>query len=502
MSKARPLKNTDKDFGRRLYASDKGYTEQMKEVTDKAMLDVAPFHLSELKKPYLSDSYEEMEHQYSPIAGIAPVPPQMEYNKTTGVEMCWKTEPPDEGEPKHWYLVEVWNMVKEQMTTLNGKVTKYQRTYYPAWFEMKNTKTDTKGFKLEISLPYAVLDAHGEIRGFQSGGNVWYDIKDDEATIKAILARLKKTGSIRAETTARLTLDADADGEVEITAKDGKTELKKKVSVQLLLSGHYIKCHHATTEKAYYGHLDGGVIDNLCGYSSRMKKYNEVSLSHPTPVYSGTPSSSTETINTDTGWYFTGGLHNVVVDGVTIPVSHHARITGIGSYVTDTLSYSFSVNGSIVLSGSQSKVNGSVTETTYGKWINVITLETVYEDVPVIVVSTRSDGPIITPTVAACWTYADLYYLALASPISTVAYSGMLSVWYDKPMIVSQLSLRDDSKELLFINPNTHDLGFRNMPGGSSIAVANVVSVQTVNGVPIHVDGYDHANVYYYERTP
>jgi hypothetical protein len=230
MSKARPLTNTDKDFGRRLYASDKGYTEQMKEVTDKAKLDVKPFHLSEFKKPYLTDDYVEMEHQYSPVGGIPPVPPSLPDNPesdTTEGRMRWKVEPPDEGEPEHWYLVEVWNRVKEQTTTLNGKTTKYKRTYYPAWFEMKNTETGTKGFKLEISLPSAVLDATGEIRGFYAGNNVWYDVKADKTVIKAILAYLHEKGTTQAFTTARLTLDADAGGEVEIKAKDGKTELKK-----------------------------------------------------------------------------------------------------------------------------------------------------------------------------------------------------------------------------------------------------------------------------------
>jgi hypothetical protein len=232
MSKARPLTNTDKDFGRRLYASDKGYTEQMKEVTDKAKLDVKPFHLSEFKKPYLTDDYVEMEHRYSPVAGIPPVPPSLLDNsesETTGGKMRWKVDPPDEGEPEHWYLVEVWNRVKEQTTTLNGKTTKYQRIYYPAWFEMKNTQTGTKGFKLEISLSNAVLDAAGEIRGFYAGNNIWYDIKTQQATIKAILAYLHEKGTTQAFTTARLTLDADADGEVEVKAKDGKTEIKEKV---------------------------------------------------------------------------------------------------------------------------------------------------------------------------------------------------------------------------------------------------------------------------------
>jgi hypothetical protein len=245
MSKARPLSNTDKDFGRRLYASDKGYTEQMKEVTDKAKLDVKPFHLSEFKKPYLTDDYVEMEHQYSPVGGIPPVRPSLPDNPesdTTEGRMRWKVDPPDEGEPEHWYLVEVWNRVKEQTTTLNGKTTKYQRIYYPAWFEMKNTETGTKGFRLEISLPSAVLDATGEIRGFYAGNNVWYDVKADKTVIKAILAYLHEKGTTQAFTTARLTLDADAGGEVEIKAKDGKTELKGKV---VCSSGYFIRSYPA-----------------------------------------------------------------------------------------------------------------------------------------------------------------------------------------------------------------------------------------------------------------
>lgn len=59
---------TEKEFGRRPYVSgkEKGYTDMMKETTDKATLDERPFHLSEFKKPYRADNFFHMEHAHSP----------------------------------------------------------------------------------------------------------------------------------------------------------------------------------------------------------------------------------------------------------------------------------------------------------------------------------------------------------------------------------------------------------------------------------------------------
>lgn len=56
---------TEKESGVRTYVSGQEYPTQMRTKTDKAALDEKPFHLSEFKKPYEADSYEEMEHFFS-----------------------------------------------------------------------------------------------------------------------------------------------------------------------------------------------------------------------------------------------------------------------------------------------------------------------------------------------------------------------------------------------------------------------------------------------------
>lgn len=281
---------TEREFGRRPYISgrEKGYTGMMREVTDKAMLDAkGPFNLSEFKKPYKADSYEEMEYQYSDVGGIVtpstyfppvtppdpdvptvnpykpwtpgpvnpptdtpvtpptppvnpykpwtpPVTPQDPETRESATALRWKVAPPDEGEQEHWYLIEVWNRVKETTRIEGGKVAKYMRYYYPAWFDFKKTKPGTTGFKLEISLPNAALDARGSIAGFWHGGNTWYDVKTQAGLIQQIIGYMWSRGYSQPTMTARLTLEAGATGEVEIVAKDGRTEIKKKVKVQTL----------------------------------------------------------------------------------------------------------------------------------------------------------------------------------------------------------------------------------------------------------------------------
>lgn len=76
---------TEKESGARTYVSGKEYPEQMRTKTDKAALDEKPFHLSEFKKPYEADSYEEMEHFFSWPQGHRPGfdSPMEESGKTT-----------------------------------------------------------------------------------------------------------------------------------------------------------------------------------------------------------------------------------------------------------------------------------------------------------------------------------------------------------------------------------------------------------------------------------
>ena len=258
---------TEKEYGRRPYITGKetSYVEMMQEVTDKARLDQGEFHLSEFKKPYLPGSYEQMEYQFSPVEGLTPLKPwrvdfpetttttqqEDEYGSSTSTgSLRWKREPPAKGEADHWYLVEVWNRIRETSQTTNGKVTKYTKTYYPAWFEIRKTKANTKGFKLEVSLPNAAFDSQGGVRGFWHGGYAWYNVERQAGAIQAIVSYMWERGYSQPTMTAKLTLSAEATGEVEIVARDGKTTLRKKVKTAKrdIISG----CYYLGTDGLYY----------------------------------------------------------------------------------------------------------------------------------------------------------------------------------------------------------------------------------------------------------
>jgi hypothetical protein len=133
----------------------------------------------------------------------------------------------------------VWNRIRETSQTTNGKVTKYTKTYYPAWFEIRKTKANTKGFKLEVSLPNAAFDSQGGVRGFWHGGYAWYNVERQAGAIQAIVSYMWERGYSQPTMTAKLTLSAEATGEVEIRAKDGKTTLRKKVTSRQTVEDYY-----------------------------------------------------------------------------------------------------------------------------------------------------------------------------------------------------------------------------------------------------------------------
>lgn len=60
------------EYGRKPYIS-KSYYDMMNNITDKQIADQILVKQSEMKKPYLSDSYEEMEHFFPPIYGHPPI---------------------------------------------------------------------------------------------------------------------------------------------------------------------------------------------------------------------------------------------------------------------------------------------------------------------------------------------------------------------------------------------------------------------------------------------
>jgi hypothetical protein len=409
-------------------------------------------------------------------------------NTNTG-SLRWKTQPPDEGEAEHWYLIEVWNRLKETSQTSNGRVTKYTKTYYPAWFEMKKTKANTKGFKLEVSLPNAAFDSQGGIRGFWHGsGDVWYNVEKQAGAIEAIIEYMWERGYSRPTMTARLTLSAEATGEVEIRAKDGKTTLRKKVSLGAV--GHYIKCHD-TESIGYYGQFVDGVIGGLRSFSSRMKAYAALDISTITPTRT-TETSATSTVSTIAQVY-----------GIYTPENFLWHLALSTQMKTDITSWTVTITDTYTVNGTAYEVvtvsNHQYTEVwtrDYGcghytldgsydgtVWVNdEMTchldnwqLDHVYPD-------SGDDNP----AYLRCWTCDDLYYL------EGIAQHPCLTDWSDPQALATTIALREDGKEMLFINSGSNFVGLRDMANGDSINAFYLEANQTVDGKAVQVDGYTY----------
>lgn len=233
-------KPANRDFGRRLYLSDKGYVEQMRQTTDRAKLNEQEFPLSEFKKPYATDSYEEMEYRYSPTDGkglqidlptVTRIDREIEEGqqpvtttRTGESSLSWRIEPPDEADVSKDYNIEVNTGVKETVQITAGKVTKHQKTFRTPVFSLVKASADAKGFDLEVLVkvntthdPY--IRVHYQYR--------WY--KWDDAWLKSLYQR----GLIIAEATmqAKLITKDSAAGTYEVRVEDGKTRLREKVKI-------------------------------------------------------------------------------------------------------------------------------------------------------------------------------------------------------------------------------------------------------------------------------
>ena len=96
-------KLVERDYGRRLYATDVSYPEAMRQKTQKYLDSVMLIKHSEFEKPYLEDDYETM--QYGPIPPIPPMPPTPPYPpipdcrvgcEAAGVVEGWQVCAPDD----------------------------------------------------------------------------------------------------------------------------------------------------------------------------------------------------------------------------------------------------------------------------------------------------------------------------------------------------------------------------------------------------------------------
>jgi hypothetical protein len=292
-----------------------------------------------------------------------------------------------------------------------------------------------------------------------------------------------------------------------------------------VLEGYYIKCHAPDGKEKYghlvfspYGELLSGMIDELFDYSPKMLPYREVELEHEQIEVLGwesklcdmstTITTVTTVVDTDTGWYWTGGAHNTEIDGVTIPISHHERVAEVGSYTTTTTNIIWSFEGVTQYSEDSVVVTGGYTRTVEGKWINVVTRETVYVDEgsPEVTYIDMSSTNGVQPPYpghyvsvggvhtgefidSVAWTYGDLYYSEMDD------YSEILSAWNDKMMLSSQLALRTDGKELLFVDSVSFEIAFRDMPGGEELTRVYMGNPQIVDNVDYQWD-FSYANIF------
>jgi hypothetical protein len=240
-------KLTDRDYGRRLYVSGKEYQTQMREVTDKAKLDQKPFHLSELKKPYATDSYEEMEYNLSWPGGIKIgfdypfiIRPENEEEETTSQyssRLKWITEPPDIVEAGHWYLMEVANASRIKQLRRAGEIIRADIQYLLPQFNIRKASADAKG--MEVEQRFATI-SNSALANFMRLGQrsirfVYEWAKTGSQRFLYLMSNLwdGREGATVVESAAqaKLIVGDEAAGVYEVRVTDGKTILKHIVSI-------------------------------------------------------------------------------------------------------------------------------------------------------------------------------------------------------------------------------------------------------------------------------
>lgn len=238
MSLKTGIKTADnKDFGRRFYVSKEDYATQMKQTTDRAKLNEKEFHLSEFKKPYATDSYEDMEYQFSQADGMGlmiNLPTRVDRRMSEGTvdtttrtsmsALSWRIEPPDEVEPSSEHYIEVNTGAKETFTYTGGKVTNYLKTYRMPIFSLVKASGDATGFDLEVLVKVNTSHDPYILVRYQYR---WYRWNDP------LLISLYERGLIIPEATmrAKLITKDNAAGSYTVKVKDGKTTIKKKVTI-------------------------------------------------------------------------------------------------------------------------------------------------------------------------------------------------------------------------------------------------------------------------------
>jgi hypothetical protein len=206
-------KPENRDFGRRLYLSGKDYVTQMRQTTDRAKLNEQEYPLSEFKKPYATDSYEEMEYQYSPTGGMGLdfYLPRRGINVTEDTDtrsyaapLRWRIEPPDEAEISKTYRIEVNTGLNETVAITSGNVTKYQKTYRAPVFSLFKASADAAGVDLKVLVKVNTSHDPNILVRYQYR---WYKWND------AVLASLYQRGLIIPEATMQAKLIVKGDKE-------------------------------------------------------------------------------------------------------------------------------------------------------------------------------------------------------------------------------------------------------------------------------------------------
>jgi len=280
---------------------------------------------------------------------------------------------------------------------------------------------------------------------------------------------------------ATLLLGDDVEGECEIFAIDKDTTISKHVTA--IPPGHYIWCRNVHEDKGYYGHLDDGTIDGLHVHSDTMKTYAARTIREIVPTTSTTVTATSGEdlgpgLNPD-GWFF------------------QWYEIQYWSETTTTISYTYDMDGTeiiITVSGTVKTLSryvrkwdfvhdlsGEVYHYGIGYWTGPfdVFLETL----------TSGSLPVVGDGQIRAWICDDVYYCG-------EDYSHpCLASWPDKEANSTEISLREDNKEMLFIDSVNQNIGFRDMEDGDTMDVSVLESTQEVGDITVEIEEYSGAKV-------
>jgi hypothetical protein len=259
--------------------------------------------------------------------------------------------------------------------------------------------------------------------------------------------------------------------------------------------GHYVKCHNTETGKEYYGYFEDGVIKRLRGYSEDMMPYSDRDIDVILPTRAS-ETSATSTVSTIAQVY-----------GIYTPENFLWHLALSTQMKTDVTSWTVTITDVYDMDGSEHEVITIVNHGYTEAWLRdygcgKYTLDGSYDGTVWVgngmtcsldnwqLDHVYPDSGDDNPAYLRCWTCDDLYYL------EGVLEHPCLEDWTDPKALTTTIALREDEKEMLFIDTDTYGIGFRDMEDGDSMDVSYLLPDQTVHDKSIQVDGYTYDNFY------